>query len=121
MSLALAPALTDLQPSRSTITADVLAGLSQHPKRLPSKYFYDARGSRLFEQITHTPEYYPTRTELALLSRVLPDIARSVGPHLHVVELGSGSGRKTALPARSRPLRRTIPPPCASASACCSR
>lgn len=90
-------ALTDLTPSREQLLADTLAGLSRTARQLPSKYFYDARGSRLFEQITHTPEYYPTRTELALLNRVLPDIARVVGPRLHVVELGSGSGRKTAL------------------------
>lgn len=90
-------ALTDLTPSREQILADTLAGLSRTARQLPSKYFYDARGSRLFERITHTPEYYPTRTELALLNRVLPDIARVVGPRLHVVELGSGSGRKTAL------------------------
>ncbi len=90
-------ALTDLTPSRQQILADALAGLSRAPRQLPSKYFYDARGSRLFEQITQTREYYPTRTELALLARVLPDIARVAGPRLHVVELGSGSGRKTAL------------------------
>jgi SAM-dependent methyltransferase len=90
-------ALTDLTPSRQQILADALAGLSCASRQLPSKYFYDARGSRLFEQITQTREYYPTRTELALLARVLPDIARVVGPRLHVVELGSGSGRKTAL------------------------
>ncbi|WP_457895108.1 L-histidine N(alpha)-methyltransferase [Stenotrophomonas hibiscicola] len=90
-------ALTDLTPGRQQILTDVVAGLSRTPRQLPSKYFYDARGSRLFEQITQTCEYYPTRTELALLVRVLPDIARSVGPHVHVVELGSGSGRKTAL------------------------
>lgn len=90
-------ALTDLTPSRQQILADVLAGLSGPSRQLPSKYFYDARGSRLFEQITQTREYYPTRTELALLDRVVPDVARVVGPRLHVVELGSGSGRKTAL------------------------
>lgn len=90
-------ALTDLTPGRQQILADAVTGLSRSPRQLPSKYFYDARGSRLFEQITQTPEYYPTRTELALLKRVLPDIARSVGARLHVVELGSGSGRKTAL------------------------
>ncbi|WP_312112072.1 MULTISPECIES: L-histidine N(alpha)-methyltransferase [Stenotrophomonas] len=89
-------ALTDLTPGRQQILADALAGLSQASRQLPSKYFYDARGSRLFEQITHTREYYPTRTELALLDRVLPEIAKAVGPRVHVVELGSGSGRKTA-------------------------
>ncbi|WP_216646023.1 L-histidine N(alpha)-methyltransferase, partial [Klebsiella oxytoca] len=65
-------ALTDLTPSRQQILADALAGLSCASRQLPSKYFYDARGSRLFEQITQTREYYPTRTELALLARVLP-------------------------------------------------
>ncbi len=90
-------ALTDLQPDRARITADIVHGLSQHPRQLPSKYFYDARGSALFEQITRQPEYYPTRTELALLQQRAADIADVVGPHLHVVELGSGSGRKTEI------------------------
>ena len=90
-------ALTDLTPTPQQVLADAVAGLSATPRQLPSKYFYDAKGSRLFEQITRTPEYYPTRTELALLQECLPDIARTVGPGLHVVELGSGSGRKTAL------------------------
>ncbi|MCW4455374.1 L-histidine N(alpha)-methyltransferase [Flavobacterium sp. MXW15] len=90
-------ALTDLLPGREAIAAEVLAGLSRHPRRLPSKYFYDERGSALFEQITRQPEYYLTRTELALLQRVLPDIARQVGAHARVVEYGSGSGRKTRL------------------------
>lgn len=88
-------ALTDLQPDRARITADILHGLSLHPRQLPSKYFYDARGSALFEQITRQPEYYPTRTELQLLQDVSSDIGRAVGPRVHVVELGSGSGRKT--------------------------
>ncbi|WP_282296662.1 L-histidine N(alpha)-methyltransferase [Stenotrophomonas sp. PS02289] len=90
-------ALTDLQPDRARITADILHGLSQQPRQLPSKYFYDARGSALFEQITRQPEYYPTRTELRLLQERAADIADVVGPHLHVVELGSGSGRKTEI------------------------
>lgn len=88
-------ALTDLTPSRDAITADVLAGLSLQPKALPSKYFYDARGSALFEQITRQPEYYLTRVELELLQQVLPEIAQRVGSHARVVEYGSGSGRKT--------------------------
>ncbi|WP_422509177.1 L-histidine N(alpha)-methyltransferase [Stenotrophomonas sp. GZD-301] len=90
-------ALTDLQPDRARITADIVQGLSARPRQLPSKYFYDARGSALFEQITHQPEYYPTRTELKLLQDCAHDIAKVVGPRLHVVELGSGSGRKTEL------------------------
>ncbi len=89
--------LTDLHPSPDDISGDVLAGLSQTPKRLPSKYFYDKRGSELFELITHQPEYYLTRVELALLQASSADIAEAVGPRAHVVEYGSGSGRKTRI------------------------
>jgi L-histidine N-alpha-methyltransferase len=96
-------ALTDLTPDRATITAQVLAGLAQRPRTLPSKYFYDARGSALFEQITRQPEYYLTRTELALLERELPAIAQQVGAQARVVEYGSGSGRKTRLLLRALP------------------
>lgn len=89
--------LTDLHPSPDDITGDVLAGLSRTPKQLPSKYFYDKRGSELFEQITHQPEYYLTRVELALLQASSAAIADEVGPRAHVVEYGSGSGRKTRI------------------------
>lgn len=89
--------VTDLHPSPDDITGDVVAGLSATPKRLPSKYFYDRRGSELFEEITRQPEYYPTRVELALLEASAPQIAERVGPRAHVVEYGSGSGRKTRL------------------------
>ena len=89
--------LTDLHPSRDDLLGDVLAGLSGAPKRLPSKYFYDRRGSELFEEITRQPEYYLTRVELALLEAERGNIASVVGPHAHVVEYGSGSGRKTRI------------------------
>ena len=89
--------LVDLQPSRERIAADVVAGLSAVPRRLPSKYFYDARGSELFERITQQPEYYLTGVEIALMEARMADIARAVGPALHVVEYGSGSGRKTGI------------------------
>jgi L-histidine Nalpha-methyltransferase len=89
--------LTDLHPSPDDISGDVLAGLSRTPKRLPSKYFYDKRGSELFEEITRQPEYYLTRIELALLESCAARIAEAVGPRAHVVEYGSGSGRKTRL------------------------
>ncbi len=88
-------ALTDLRPTRDDIAADVLAGLSRTPKSLPSKYFYDARGSQLFEDITRQPEYYLTRVEIALLESRMAEIAYAIGPQAHVVEYGSGSGRKT--------------------------
>jgi L-histidine N-alpha-methyltransferase len=101
--------LTDLTPRIGDLLADALAGLSETPKRLSSKYFYDARGSELFEAITRQPEYYVTRTETALLRAVLPELARTLGPRLHVVELGTGSGTKTRLllAALDRPVAYT--------------
>lgn len=75
----------------------VREGLSASPKRLAPKFFYDERGSRLFEEITHAPEYYPTRTEAGILRRFAEDIVRAVGGGLGLVELGSGSSTKTRL------------------------
>lgn len=89
--------LHDMHPSADDIRGDVLDGLSRHPKRLPSKYFYDARGSALFEQICEQPEYYLTRTELAIMRRHVGDMAQVLGPHVELVEYGSGSGIKTRL------------------------
>ena len=74
--------------------ADVITGLTAQPKALPPKYFYDDRGSQLFEQITTLPEYYLTRTETAILQAHGADIAELVGP-CELVELGSGSSTKT--------------------------
>ena len=76
---------------------DVATGLSGHPKRIPPKYFYDEIGSRYFEEITRTPEYYPTRTEAGILTEFADDIVRAVGGGLGLVELGSGSSTKTRL------------------------
>ncbi len=86
----------DRQPGNDLL-ADALAGLAGTPKRLPSKYFYDARGSRLFERICEQPEYYPTRVELAIMRAHVADIAATLGPDVRVVEYGSGSGLKTRL------------------------
>ncbi|WP_188065332.1 L-histidine N(alpha)-methyltransferase [Sphingobium sp. KCTC 72723] len=74
---------------------DILAGLAQSPKATPPIWFYDRRGSELFEAITDLPEYYPTRTETALLERHGADFAASIGPGRAVVEFGAGSARKT--------------------------
>lgn len=74
---------------------DALAGLARRQKTLPSKYFYDARGSDLFVEITNLPEYYPTRTEIALLHDVAGEIARQAADTATVVEYGSGDGRKS--------------------------
>jgi L-histidine Nalpha-methyltransferase len=73
---------------------DVVQGLSQRPRSLPCRYFYDRRGSELFEQICQLPEYYPTRTEAWILQQYAPDIGRLTGP-CELVELGSGSSTKT--------------------------
>jgi dimethylhistidine N-methyltransferase len=75
---------------------DVAAGLRAVPKTLPPKYFYDDAGARLFERITELPEYYPTRTEHAILAAAAPEIAGLCAP-ADLVELGSGSARKTRL------------------------
>jgi L-histidine N-alpha-methyltransferase len=78
----------------ASLADDVRGGLGSRPKTLPPKYFYDARGSELFEQITGLPEYYPTRTEQAILDRVAADIVERAAPE-ELVELGPGSARKT--------------------------
>lgn len=82
------------QRTAPSLADDVRAGLLEPPRSLPPKYFYDAVGAELFEQITHTPEYYPTRSELALLQQHGADILRASGAQ-HLIELGSGSSRKT--------------------------
>ncbi|WP_298914744.1 L-histidine N(alpha)-methyltransferase [uncultured Algimonas sp.] len=76
---------------------DVLSGLSQPQKSLPCRWFYDARGSALFERITALPEYYLTRTETAILERVAPDLAAMMGPDAVLVEYGAGASVKTRI------------------------
>jgi L-histidine N-alpha-methyltransferase len=75
-----------------TLADDVREGLSAERKRLPPKYFYDARGSELFDRITSVPEYYPTRSERAILNRRAPDLVEGMR---ELVELGSGTASKT--------------------------
>ena len=81
--------------------ADVLAGLERRPRAIPARWFYDRRGSELFEDITQLPEYYPTRTETALLERVCPEVARETGTGGAVIEFGSGSSVKTPVLLRA--------------------
>ncbi|MHC4767658.1 MAG: L-histidine N(alpha)-methyltransferase [Planctomycetota bacterium] len=76
---------------------EAVAGLSSTPKRLPSKYFYDRRGSALFEQICELDEYYLTRTELAIMRRHIRDIAELLGPRVLLIEPGSGASIKVRL------------------------
>jgi len=91
----------------SPIAGDVLEGFTSTPKQLPPKLFYDAVGSRLFEEITRTPEYYPTRTERAILEEYAGDIIRAAGSNLTLVELGAGSAYKTRVLIRAI-LRRQL-------------
>ncbi len=78
------------------LRADVRAGLTSEPKTLPPKWFYDERGSKLFDEITRLPEYYPTRTERAILIRQAPRLAELTAART-LVELGSGTSEKTRL------------------------
>lgn len=73
------------------------AGLGARPKSLPSKFFYDFAGARLFEDICELPEYYPTRTETALLAARASDIAAALGPNVALIEFGAGASRKVRL------------------------
>jgi len=84
-------------PAPSAFEADVLAGLAQPQKQIPPKYFYDAEGSRLFEAICDLPEYYPTRTEIGLLTRAASEIAATIPDSAALVEFGSGASVKTRL------------------------
>jgi dimethylhistidine N-methyltransferase len=76
---------------------DVIDGLQRSQKTLPSKYFYDAEGSRLFDCICELDAYYPTRTELAIMERHIDDIGRRIGPRAMLIEPGSGSSLKTRI------------------------
>ncbi|HSL49803.1 MAG TPA: L-histidine N(alpha)-methyltransferase [Candidatus Deferrimicrobiaceae bacterium] len=85
---------TDERARQERLEADVRRGLTARQKSLPPKYFYDRAGSLLFERITELPEYYPTRTESALLAEIVPE---SIGAFLpdDIVEIGAGSSEKT--------------------------
>ncbi|MEM8931003.1 MAG: L-histidine N(alpha)-methyltransferase [Acidobacteriota bacterium] len=96
----------DVAPDLDTIRHDVLTGLAQRPRMLPPKYFYDDRGSELFDRICELDEYYPTRTEVAIMERHGTAMAAAVGPRATLVEYGSGSSLKTEilLDALDRPV-----------------
>ena len=82
------------EPDDRAVRAELRAALTGTPRSIPSKYFYDDFGSALFEQICELPEYYPTRTETALLERIAPELLTQTGAR-ELVELGSGAARKT--------------------------
>ena len=95
----LKPEIEDGQASLAdpAFRADVLRGFEIRPRAIPARWFYDRRGSELFEAITDLPEYYPTRAETAILRRIAPEVAKLAGPGRAVVEFGSGSSMKTPL------------------------
>jgi dimethylhistidine N-methyltransferase len=101
------PARTAARPKyldrTNAFATDVVTGLSAMPKRLQAKYFYDKIGSELFEQITTLPEYYPTRTELHILTRNAEEIAALIPAGAVLVELGSGPTIKVRLLLRQTP------------------
>ena len=87
----------ELSASRLQMFEEVIKGLRQPRKMIPSKFFYDERGSELFEEITQLEEYYPTRTEARILEMHIEEIADAVGGQSVIVELGSGNSTKTRL------------------------
>jgi len=87
--------LRDQEPQREQFLEEALQGLSAPRKQLPCKYFYDERGSQLFERICELPEYYPTRTELGIMRDAAPGMAQRIGPECMLVEYGSGNSLKT--------------------------
>ena len=97
MSKSARPDVIDHEPPADTFLEDVIAGLSATPRTLPSKYFYDAHGSHLFDQITELDEYYLTDTEIGILKRHGADVAAIIGPSAMVIEYGSGSSIKTRI------------------------
>ncbi|WP_425395108.1 L-histidine N(alpha)-methyltransferase [Aeoliella sp.] len=90
--------------SREQFRSDVLAGLRAPQKVLPSKYFYDQRGSQLFDQICELPEYYLTRTEVGIMEEHAGEMGELIGPRSMLIELGSGSSMKTGWLLESTPL-----------------
>ena len=84
-------------PELADFFADVITGLSSNPRTIPCKYFYDARGAALFQNICELVEYYVTRTEIDILDRSRPDIALQLGPNVELIGLGTGAGTKTRI------------------------
>ncbi|HEY2445670.1 MAG TPA: ergothioneine biosynthesis protein EgtB [Rhizomicrobium sp.] len=90
-------------PSRNELLEDVWAGLSAEPKSLPSKYFYDSAGSKIYEQICGLPEYYLTRTETQLLKELSQDLRTYIAPGTALVEFGCGASVKTRILLEGHP------------------
>jgi dimethylhistidine N-methyltransferase len=87
----------DLEPASADFLAEAIAGLTATPRTLPCKFFYDERGSELFQKICELPEYYVTRAELQILKNQGRDITKHLGPGIELIGLGTGAGTKTRL------------------------
>lgn len=92
-----AVSVLDLEPAASDFLEQAIAGLSSSPRTLPSKFFYDERGSDLFRKICELPEYYLTRTETEILRQYGPEVAASIGENAELVGFGTGAGVKTRM------------------------
>lgn len=91
------PELTEQDPDLAANIAEIHAGLARTPKTLSPKFFYDDRGSRLFDRITELPEYYLTKTEIGIMQSNVAEIAELVGREASLIEFGSGSSVKTRI------------------------
>jgi dimethylhistidine N-methyltransferase len=87
----------DERPASATMQEEVLQGLASRPRRIAPKFFYDERGSRLFDAICELPEYYPTRTEMGILESCANEVATLAGPDSTLIELGCGASKKIRL------------------------
>ena len=89
--------LLDFEPATETFQDDIVTGLNSNPRSLPCKYFYDERGSQLFDEICELDEYYLTRSEISIMKKYAPEMADQIGTGVMLVEYGSGSSIKTRL------------------------
>lgn len=89
--------LLDFEPKQDDFAEQVLRGMSRDPKTIPSKFFYDEKGSHLFDAICELPEYYPTRTEMKIMQDSLPQMVETIGSEVQLIEFGSGSSAKTRM------------------------
>ncbi|MBF0195569.1 MAG: L-histidine N(alpha)-methyltransferase [Magnetococcales bacterium] len=87
----------DNHPTTKSLIEEVLSGLNKKQKTIPPKFFYDSKGSKLFDQITQLPEYYPTRTEIGIIKTYRNEMAQCIGKSPVLIELGSGSSLKVQL------------------------
>jgi len=87
----------DYHPARADLHEEVIKGMTSFPKAIAPKFFYDKKGSQLFDAICKTPEYYPTRTEMMILEKNIEEIAKYIGEDCLLIEPGSGSSQKVRL------------------------